>query len=123
MLCLLDNFMFESDGVNLENIKRSFAYDFETTKLINDHDVWAATGRFSQTITMGGKLIAKSNQALLPLEQLAQRKQVVSLSFENGKALSVIITGIEMDQSLFLRNGGFLKQDFQVSLGVVYGQL
>jgi len=109
--------------VNLESIKRSFAFDFETTKLINDHDVWAATGRFSQTMTIGGKLIAKGNHALLALEDLAKKKQVVTLAFESGKALSVVITAIELDQSLFLSNGSFLKQDFQVTLGVIYGQL
>jgi len=123
MLCQLNDFIFKSDGVNLENIKRSFAFDFETTKLINDHDVWAATGRFSQTMTIGGKLIAKVNNALLTLEDLAKKKQVVTLAFESGKALSVVITAIELDQSLFLSNGAFLKQDFQITLGVIYGQL
>ena len=122
MLCQLEDFIFESDGVNLENIKRSLSFDFETTKLINDHDVWSATGKFSQSITLGGKLVAKSNGALLPLEEIAKKKEPITLAFESGKALTVVILDIETDQSLFSKNGSFLKQDFQVKLGVVYGQ-
>ncbi|MBL4775304.1 MAG: phage tail protein [Mariprofundus sp.] len=123
MLCQLGDFIFESDGVNLESMKRSLTFDFEATKLINDHDVWAATGKFSQSITMGGILIAKSNGALLPLEELAKKKEPVTLAFEIGKALKVVIISIETDQSLFLKNGAFIKQDFQVQLGVVYGNI
>ena len=123
MLCQLDDVLFESDGVNLESMKRSFEFGFEATKLINDFDAWQATGQYSQTITLGGKLIAQSNTALAPLEDLAKAKKPVTLSFEVGKALQVVILNIETDQSLFLKNGTFMKQDFQVKLGVVYGHI
>ncbi len=120
MLCAIDSFMFESGGVDLSNIKRSFKFDFENAKLINAHDDWQATNKFSQEIALAGKLINKSNFALFDLEKIAQKKQPVTLSFENGKALTVLVLAIETDQSLFLKNGTFLKQDFEVKLGVIY---
>lgn len=120
MLCALNAFMFESGGVDLSSIKRSFKFDFENSKLINSHDDWQATNKFSQEISLTGKLIQKSNFALYFLEKIAEKKQPVTLSFENGKALTVLILGIETDQSLFLKNGAFLKQDFEVKLGVIY---
>lgn len=121
MICLLDDFVFESDGVGLNGIKRSMLFGFEQSKLINAHDDWQATNKFSQEITLSGRLVRKSNRALLDLERMAERKLPVTLAFEDGRALSVVILSIETDQSLFLKYGAFLKQDFDVRLGVVYG--
>jgi len=123
MLCSVDSFIFESGGVDLANIKRNIKYGFENFKLINAHDEWQATDKYSQVITLSGMLIKKSNYALDDLEQIAQKKKPVTLSFDDGRASSVLILEINTDQSLFLKNGAFLKQDFEISLGVVYGSI
>lgn len=123
MLCQLGDFIFESDGVNLASVKRSMTFDYEETKRINGFQAWQATGQFSQTLTLGGALVAYANDALDGIEALAKKKEPVTLAYEDGTALSVVITAIESDQSMFLKNGAWLKQDFQVSLGVVYGSL
>jgi len=121
MLCTLDKFIFSSHGVSFDSVKRSFEFGFKETQLIDDDAIWAATGTFRQNITLAGSLVAQPNSALLDLEAMAKAKKPVTLAFESGKALQVVILNIEEDQSLFLKNGGFLKQDFVVSLGVVYG--
>jgi len=121
MLCQLNDFRFESNGVDLSNIKRSFQYNFENTKLINSEDQWQATASYSQTINLSGKLIKKSNFILDDLQAIAEKKKIVTLAFDDGRALAVLILSIETDRTKFLDNGKFLEQDFQVSLGVVYG--
>ncbi len=123
MLCSVDDFVFESGGVDLANIKRNIKYGFENFKLINAHDEWQATDKYSQVITLTGVLIKKSNRALDDLERIAEKKKIVTLAFDDGRASSVLILGINTDQSSFLKNGAFLKQDFEISLGVVYGTI
>ncbi len=121
MLCALDDFLFETNSTDLTNIKRHFSYGFKKAELINAHDDWQATGKYSQSIVLAGKLIKKSNQALDNLEAIAARKNPVTLAFDDGRALTVLINDINTDQSSFLSNGAFLKQEFEVSLEVVYG--
>ena len=120
MICLLGDFIFETSGVDLSNIKRSIQFGFESLSLINAHDEWQTTGKFSQEITLVGRLIKKSNRSLVRLQQIAEAKMPITLAFEDGRALTVLILSIETDQSLFLKNGAFLQQDFELRLGVVY---
>lgn len=122
MLCSLEEFMFESGDVNLDNIKSESEYDYITTKTINDYDRWQSTGKFSKTITLAGKLVKKSNSSLDDLETIAEKKKPVTLAFEDGRARTVVIRNINTDRSSFLKTGAFLVQDFEVSLGVVYGK-
>lgn len=123
MLCQLDDFAFESGGVDLASIKRNIKFGFENFKLINAHDQWQATDKYSQVITLGGSLIKKSNRSLDELERIAEKKKAVTLSYDDGRALSVLILEINTDRSSFLKNGAFLKQDFEISLGVIYGSI
>lgn len=123
MLCALDDFYFTSGGVNLASIKRSLKFDYDNSKTISHAEQWQATGTFSQTINLAGMLIKKSNSTLDALQELAKKKKTVTLTFDNGEALSVLILSIEKDQSSFLKNGMFLKQGFSVELGVVYDEL
>ena len=120
MLCSLADFLFESSGVNLENIKQSRTYKFERLETINHFDGFQANGKYEQDITLGGVLIQKSQSTLEKLERIAENKQVVTLAFENGKAFNVLIQSINTDKSLFLKHGEFLKQDFELSLAVIY---
>lgn len=121
MLCQLDDFPFESGNVDLANVRRSTKYGFENYKLINAHDQWQATDKYSQVITLAGSLVKKSNRALDELERIAEKKKAVTLSYDDGRAFSVLILEINTDRSSFLNNGAFLKQDFEISLGVIYG--
>lgn len=96
-------------------------YDYSNQQTINGFAQWQAVGQFSKTLTLNGILIKKSNNALNLLEAIAEKKDVVTLAFEDGQALSVVIQSISTDRSNFLSNGAFLSQDFEISLGVVYG--
>ena len=120
MLCSIGDFVFNSSHVNLSNIKRKMQYDYTNTKTINSFEQWQAVGQFSKTLTLNGKLIKQSNNSLDELEAIAERKEAVTLAFEDGRALSVVIREINTDRSSLLNNGAFLVQDFDVSLGVVY---
>ena len=122
MLCSLDDFQFESDGVNLETIKTQSQYDYVSTKTLDDFEHWQATGKYSTSKTLAGKLIKKSNASLNDLELIAARKKPVTLAFEDGQALTVVIMEINTDRAHFIKTGAFLVQDFEVLLGVVYGQ-
>lgn len=121
MLCSLADFVFESSGVNLDSIKQTRTYRFERTETIGWFDNWQSNGKHEQDITMGGVLIQKSQSTLEKLERIAERKAVITLAFENGKAFDVLIQNITTDKSLFLKHGEFLKQDFEITLGVVNG--
>ena len=122
MLAQLEDFMFDSGNVNLDNIKSETEYDYTTSKTIDDFEHWHSTGKFSTTLTLAGKLVKQSNSSLDSLEAIAERKEVVTLAFENGQALSVVIRNINKDRSNFINNGAFLVQDFDVTLGVVHGK-
>lgn len=121
MLCSIDDFVFESSNVNLSNIKRQMQYDYNSAKTINDFEQWQAIGKFSKVLTLSGKLVKKQNSLLDDLEAIAERKEAVTLAFEDGQALSVAVLEITTDRSQFLNNGAFLVQEFEVSLGVIYG--
>ncbi len=123
MLCSLGDFTFESQGVNLSNIKRQSTFNFASNKLINNFDDWQATGRYEQAITLSGKLIHYDNSALDNLHLMAEKKEPVTLAFDDGRASSVLIQEVNTDESHFLKNGKFLKQDFEVSLVVVHGKV
>lgn len=122
MLAQLEDFIFESGDVNLDNIKSETEYDYAISKTIDDFEHWHSTGKFSTYLTLGGKLVKKSNSSLDRLEAIAERKEAVTLAFENGQARSVVIKRINTDRSSFIKNGAFLVQDFEVTLGVVYGK-
>ena len=124
MLCKLNDFLYESNNVNLDSIDHKATFTYEKTTLINAHDDWQSTGRFSKEITLSGVLIKKSNSSLDGLEKMAQKKEPVTLAFSSeiaGHALKVVILSINTKRSSFLRDGLFLKQDFEVELGVIYG--
>ena len=123
MLCALGDFTFESQGVNLANIKRQSTFNFANNTLINDFDDWQATGRFQQIITVSGKLIQYDNSALDSLHLVAEKKEPVTLAFADGRASSVLIQEINTDAADFLKNGKFLKQDFEISLVVIHGNV
>lgn len=123
MLCGLDDFAFESSGVNLQNIQRQSVYRYANHELIKAHDEWQAVGQYERTITLSGILVRYPNSALDDLHRLAERKKPVTLAFDDGRAATVIIQEINTDQSLFLPDGKFLKQDFDVLLGVVNGSI
>jgi len=122
MLCSLEEFMFESGDVNLDSIKSESEYDYVNTKTIDDHERWQSTGKYSKSITLAGKLIKKPNSALDDLELIAEKKKAVTLAFEDGRAITVVIRNINTDRSSFLKIGAFLVQDFEITLGVVYGK-
>ena len=123
MLCLLDDFAFESQGVNLSQVKRKNTYTYAQLKIINGFDHWQATGQYEQKLTLTGKLIQQANSTLDDLHYLAEQKKAVTLAFDDGRASSVIILEINTDASLFLKNGQFLKQHFTVTLAVVHGDI
>ena len=121
MICSLDDFVFESTGVNLGNIKSQSTYSWESQATLAAFEQWQATGRYKKTLSLAGKLIQQDNDALNKLERIAQGKSQVTLAFEDGRALTVLILSMDTDQSHFLSNGKFLKQAFTVQLAVVYG--
>ena len=123
MICALDDFLFESMRVNVSDIKQQSSYPFASHQPIDDFAIWQATGKHKKNITLHSKLIQQSNTALDDLHHLAEQKQPVTLAFEDGRALTVLITDIDTEQSDFLSDGKFLKQDFEVKLQVVYGNL
>lgn len=115
--------MFETDGVNLQSVKRKTDYAYAKQTVLNGFNHFQAVGKQQQSITLGGKLIKANNKILKPLERLAAKKQAVTLAYDDGRAASVIITSINTDASSFLSNGLFLSQDFEVSLEVVNGSI
>ena len=123
MICALDDFLFESMRVNVSDIKQQSSYPFASHQPIDDFAIWQATGKHKKNITLHSKLIQQSNAVLDDLHHLAEQKQPVTLAFEDGRALTVLITDIDTEQSDFLSDGKFLKQDFEVKLEVVYGNL
>ena len=126
MLCALsegqDDFFFESRGVNLASIKDQSSFNFSAQKTIADFDQQQATGQYEKTITLAGKLIQYDNQALSLLHQIAERKKPVILAFDDGRATKVLIQGINSHKSAFLKDGQFLKQEFEVALSVLGGE-
>ena len=123
MLCALsegkDDFFFESQGVNLSSIKAQSTFGFITQKTIADFDQQQNSGRYEQTITLVGKLIQYDNQALDSLRQIAKRKRPVTLAFADGRAAKVVIKTINSTRASFLKDGTFLKQEFEISLTVL----
>ena len=126
MLCALsegqDDFFFESRGVNLASIKDQSSFKFSAQKTIADFDHQQAIGQYEKTITLAGKLIQYDNQALNLLHQIAKRKKPVILAFDDGRAAKVLIQGINSNKSSFLKDGKFLKQEFEVALTVLGGE-
>ena len=126
MLCALsegqDDFFFESRGVNLASIKDQSSFKFSAQKTIADFDHQQAIGQYEKTITLAGKLIQYDNQALNLLHQIAERKKPVILAFDDGRARKVLIQGINSNKSAFLKDGKFLKQEFEVALTVIGGE-
>lgn len=123
MLCSLGDFMFETDGVNLQTVNRKTEYSYAKQSTISGFNRFQTVGRHQQNITLAGKLIQQNNKILEPLEQLAAKKRAVTLAYDDGRAASVLITSINTDESNFLRNGRFLSQDFEVSLEVLNGSI
>lgn len=123
MLCALDDFAFESHGVNIEDIQRNSSYQYTNHELINYFDHWQDIGKYKQQITLSGLLVQQKNSALDDLHRLAEQKKAVTLAFDNGRAMTVLITEVNVTQSFFLKNGEFLKQDFEVVLQVTYGNV
>ncbi len=119
MLCQLDDFQFKTHQTDLTQISIDNSYSFKRSQTINHFDVVTPVGKYTRKYSLTGILIRQSVHTLEALERIAQKKQVITLTFDVGKAYQVIITNINEGRTLFLDNGVHLKNDFEIQLELI----
>lgn len=119
MLAQIEDYLFEINDTNFDKLKRSIKFNFTANKRLGNFDSWQSVGKYEETISIDGTLIAKSQNQLKDFEQMARKKLPITMAFTNGTCLTVIILDLDIEQSNFLNDGAFLKQTYKINLGVV----
>jgi phage protein U len=121
VLAQIDDFIFDLNsinGTNFENFKRTITYRFSSTQLLGNHDSHKPSGLHEESIEIKGTLIAKSQNQLKDFEKMAEEKLPRTLVFGDGTCKTILILGLELDRSSFLKDGAFIKQVFKIDIVV-----
>jgi phage protein U len=119
VLAQIDDFIFDINDTSFDNFKRTISYRFNTNQRLGNFDSWQSSGKHEETIEIKGKLIVQSQSQFRQFEIMAQAKLPRTLAFTDGTCKTVIILGLELDRSGFLKDGAFLKQAFKIDIAVV----
>ena len=119
MLAQIGDYIFEINDTNFDKLKRNINFNFTANKRLGNFDRWQSVGKYEETISIDGTLIAKSQNQLKDFELMARAKSPETMAFTNGTCLTVVILNLDIDQSTFLKDGAFLRQTYKINLGVV----
>lgn len=117
MLALIGDYKFEINKTNFEKLRRNISFGFTSSQRLGNFKKWQSVGKYEETIDIDGTLITKSQSQLKAFEYMAREKKPVTMIF-NGVSITVIILNLDTDQSLFLKDGAFLKQTYKIKLAV-----
>lgn len=124
VMCMIDDFKFQTYRVGLESIDEQEEYSYSSTQTLASFDDIQAVGQYKTTKTLAGILIKQGADALEPLRVIARKKKPVdyiSASSASGKAQKILIHKIGESKTFFLANGVNLKADFTVDIEVLNG--
>ena len=120
MLCDLGGFTFEIGKTEFEKLGKKMQFHFAKHSRIGANPSYQALGGYEESFSIEGKLIAKSNQSLKKLEDIAKKKNPVRLTLGSGESLKVLIDAVDEARSMFLKDGHYIKNDFKISLKAYY---
>jgi phage protein U len=116
MLALIGDFKFDINGTNFEEFNRKLTFGFATHENIGGFNSYQPMGKWEESSSISGTLIAKSQKQLDDFEDMAKKKLPVTLALASGKAYTVLIFDIEEKRNTFLKGGEFVKQDYTIQL-------
>jgi len=119
MLALIGDFEFTVEETSFDTFNTSITYEFTTIEKIGKHNGYQDLGKYEQRDTISGELIVKSQRALDEFENMAAKKEPITISFSTGVAYTVLIFTIQKSKKNFLRDGAFLKQSYSIELAKV----
>jgi len=120
VLALIGDFKFEINDTNIDKIKSTLNFNFQTHHRIGNFDGYQATGMYEEGLELDGVLIAKSQKQLLAFETMAKLKLPVTFVTDDI-IQTVLIFRLEREKSNFLKDGAFIKQTYKMILKVVGG--
>lgn len=116
MLGMIDSFKFQMNQVEFDSISHEIKYEYSESKRIGNHVKLQAVGKSDESFTFSGTLILKRNSSFNDLEKIADKQMPVVLSFTNNPSVNVVIINIKKDMSIFLKDGEFIKQGFNIQI-------
>ncbi len=119
MLAIIGDFEFKVNDTSFEEFQSKTTFNFATHENLGGFNTYQSIGKYEQTDTLKGKLIAKSQKQLNEFERMAKKKVKQTIAFSNGNAYSVLIFTIEKTKKNFLKSGEFLEQAYVIELQVV----
>lgn len=119
MLCSIGDFKFEINKTSFDEYQSKINFNFAIHENLGTFNSYQSIGKYEQSDTLRGTLIAKSQKQLNDFETMAKKKEVETIAFLNGDVYSIIILSLEKTRTIFLKTGEFLKQDYLIELKVV----
>ncbi|ALV25028.1 phage P2 GpU family protein [Campylobacter iguaniorum] len=118
MLAQIGNFTFEIHKNGFDRLNKKIEYKFNQIERIGNFNDLQSIGKYETTLNLSGVLILRSINELKAFEELASKKQALTLALGSGEVYSVVVLSLKLDRSAFLSDGMFLRQSFDISLGV-----
>lgn len=119
MLAKLGEFAFIMNENHFKTIDESYKFDYAEHKALNNHSSVQAVGSWSHDVTLKGLLVAKRNNSLSELIEIAKKKDSVRFTnFEHD--FFVVITDITQGKDKLIPNGKFMTQSFSIKIKRVF---
>ena len=116
MLAQIGDVIFTSNS-NIDALVEQFTFNYSKISRIGNNPTYQAVGGFEQEIHFSGYFVLESLTQLEELKNIAkQKKPTTFVTLIKDADLKVIITKLNIEKSLFIKKGAFIKQGFSISL-------
>ncbi len=121
MLAIIGEFEFKVNDTSYEEFQSKITFNFATHENVGGFNTYQSIGKYEETNTLKGNLIAKSQKQLKEFESMAKLKQNQTIAFSSGSAYTILIFSIAKTKRNFLQSGEFLEQAYEIELQIVGG--
>ena len=113
----LGDFKFCISQVEYNSLKRSFNFSFNKSDCLKEYPKYHSSGMWEENILLSGEALIKKLEEINPLLDMAKKKEPILFVTGYGEIFGkVIILSIDLDQSFFITDGMFLKQEFSLKM-------
>lgn len=114
MLAQIDEYVFETNS-NISSLVHKLSFPFAKHNRIGNNPLYQKSSSFEEEVTFSGYFVLEKNTSLDKLEEVAKKMQPIFFITKSSN-FKVIISDLEIDKSLFLKSGDFIKQGFSITL-------
>ncbi len=116
MLLKIDDFFFNYNESDIDNIQHQLTANWNSQKRLGNHRHTQRDGLWDESISFSGKLLMKSVNALSEFEELFKKQTPVRATFGTGESYMIVIEKLTRTKKEFLKDGKYRSQEYSISI-------